>query len=209
VSTFFFKVRSECSECGEAMILDGPTLAKRCLACQSNVEIEAVYWQRMMAFRHDPELQGCKIVSTAFALGGSSPLRVRMGKQEPTCQGCNHALDVGSAATGTDGEIPCECGQKMPTFPVPAWLRRLEPKAVQLFNAAREERGHGTPIVVPREDRPVSFGCPDCGANLKVGMESPRILACEFCRADLFLPDALWHALHPVKKRSAWYVRFD
>jgi predicted RNA-binding Zn-ribbon protein involved in translation (DUF1610 family) len=95
----------------------------------------------------------------------------------------------------------------MPTFPTPPWLQELHPKAVQLFNAARDETVLAAPVTSPA-NRPVSFGCPDCGANLKITMESPRILECQFCKTDLFLPDPLWRALHPVRKRATWYVAF-
>jgi hypothetical protein len=29
---------------------------------------------------------------------------------------------------------------------------------------------------------------------------------CLYCKTTIFLPAELWHALHPVEKRRAWWV---
>jgi DNA-directed RNA polymerase subunit RPC12/RpoP len=65
------------------------------------------------------------------------------------------------------------------------------------------------PIPVRNCMRPVLFSCARCGANLEVTADTKRILTCSYCDSDLFLPDALWRALHPVQKRRPFWVRFD
>jgi DNA-directed RNA polymerase subunit RPC12/RpoP len=203
---FLFKVRTACSECGEPLMLDGPLRSIRCLACQSLLEIDPRSWKRIMEFREEDSVRK-KVASTMLGFASVFTFHLRMGPQSPRCTACDHPLDVSAVTPGMDGEIPCPCGQTMPTFPAPAWLREVHPLAVQLFNAAREDVADNAPVT-PQTNRPVSFGCPDCGANLKVTMDSPRILECQYCKTDLFLPDPLWRALHPVRKRSAWYVGF-
>lgn len=203
---FLFKIRTSCPECGDPLILDGPLRSIRCLACQSLVEIAPSNWQRIMEYRKDNKVRK-RVLPVVLGFASEFTFNMRMGPQAPRCAACDEALDVSGVATGTDGEIACRCGQTMPTFAAPAWLREVEPSAAQLFNAAREDVPHKGPVASDAS-RPVSFGCPDCGANLKITIESPRILGCQFCKADLFLPDPLWRALHPVRKRSAWYVAF-
>lgn len=204
--TFLFKIRSACSECGEPLMVDGPLRTVRCVACQSLVEVEAQYWKKMMGFRTDEHARK-RVTSTVFGLVGALSFHVRMGRAAPTCSACDHPLDLASLQPGMDGEVRCACGHATPTFPPPEWLRELDPTVVQILNAEREGAALKSPVSA-QADRPVSFGCPDCGANLKITMESPRILACQYCKADLYLPDPLWRALHPVKKRSAWYMAF-
>jgi hypothetical protein len=170
------------------------------------LEIGPANWKRIMDYRTNDEVRQ-KVRSTLLGFASVFTFHLRMGPQPPTCTACDHPVDVSAITPGTEGEIACSCGHAMPTFPAPAWLREVHPSAVQLFNAAREQGATKAPVT-PQVNRPVSFGCPDCGANLKVTIDSPRILECQYCKTDLFLPDPLWRALHPVRKRSAWYVAF-
>ena len=201
---FLFKLRSNCSECGESLILDGPVQKTHCIACDSTLEIPASNWKRLFEACAGDKLRQGKTESTVLGLAGPFPFFFVWGPVAPTCSACDKELPTGDLAPGTDGEIACSCGHATPTFAPPSWLRPHAPRVVQLVNATRE--GQLSKIEVTREDRPVTFGCPDCGAHLKITMESPRILGCQYCKADLFLPDQLWRALHPVRKRAAWYV---
>lgn len=203
---YLFMLRTACSECGEPLILDGPLLKARCLACQSLLDIAPANWKRVLEYRLDNHARQ-KMVSTVLGFAREWTFNLRIGPQSPKCAGCEKPLDVASMPAGMDGDLPCPCGHLTPTFPAPHWLREADPHAIQLFNAQREDTAAKSPVTA-RADRPVSFGCPDCGANLKIKVESPRILECQYCKTDLFLPDALWRALHPVRKRAAWYVQF-
>jgi hypothetical protein len=140
---------------------------------------------------------------------GELKFLIKWGPSRPLCAGCGAPLDLTSAAPGTDGVVPCRCGASTTTFPPPPWLTAVEPDALQLFGAVKEGAPAGSESVGLREERsPISFTCPDCGANLKIGPESPRVVDCQYCKADLYLPDPLWRALHPVKKRVPWFVAY-
>jgi len=53
----------------------------------------------------------------------------------------------------------------------------------------------------------VLFSCLGCGAALKVDARTPRLLACQYCEATSYLPDALWLRLHPAqRKRPFWFL---
>lgn len=211
-SFFVFKVRTTCLECGTAVVFDGPTLVTQCRECQSPVEIDARSWKSILDLRSNPvELDGLTEGHTrnsSLVLAGET-FSIGWGPQRPVCSGCNGLLDLSTTPPGTDGAIRCACGASTTTFPPPPWLLAIEPHVLQVFGAARSLGAPAGRSVEPAaERRPVSFGCPDCGANLKITTESPRVLACGFCKADLFLPDPLWRTLHPVKKRSPWVVAF-
>jgi hypothetical protein len=141
---------------------------------------------------------------------GELKLLVRWGPARPVCPGCTAPMPAESVPPGGDGVLSCKCGQSIGTFPAPQWLRHVVPTAVQIFGAVRE----GLPDDLrPMESsaplKPILFACPQCGAGLDIGGESPRILTCKYCDADLYLPDPLWYALHPVKKRRPFWVGFD
>jgi len=209
---FVFKVRTTCLECGGPVVFDGPTLTTACRECQSPVEVDAKQWKsildlRMNAAEHHGLVEGRTRNSTIVS---GATFSIGWGPQRPLCS-CGALLDLNAAPPGTDGAIRCTaCGASTTTFPPPAWLLAIEPNALQLFGAARPHAAApGSKAVDPTaERRPVSFACPDCGANLKITTDSPRVLECSFCKSDLFLPDPLWRALHPVKKRSPWVLAF-
>jgi hypothetical protein len=214
-SFFVFKVRSACLECGESMPFEGPALRITCRACHSDLEVPAAAWKNILSFREKLAKHGLtegQIRNSSVMGGGTGTFSVGWGPQRPVCAGCGALLDLSATPPGTDGSIRCGgCGASTTTFPPPPWLAAVEPEALQIFGAARSggAPAGATPVEAPRNDaRPISFSCPDCGATLKITMESPRILTCTFCKADHFLPDPLWRALHPVKKRAPWVVAF-
>jgi len=210
---FVFKVRTICMECGENLALEGPTQQVECTACQSIVEVTAQTWKNLLSFRtalNELRLAEGATRNSFLSGGGEATMFVKWGPQRPVCTGCGETLDVSAVSPGKNGVVHCtQCGHPMNTFPPPPWLLAIEPDALQLFGAVRESGAPmGASVAVPEEARPVSFACPDCGANLKINASAPRVLACGYCKADLYLPDPLWRALHPVKKRMPWYVTF-
>ena len=54
--------------------------------------------------------------------------------------------------------------------------------------------------------RPVMMSCLHCGGALEITSETSRIVACQYCDTDHYLPDELWRRLHPLKKRTPWYL---
>jgi DNA-directed RNA polymerase subunit RPC12/RpoP len=216
VATFFvFKIRTSCTECGEGIVLEGPRLEAKCEACGSVLPLKADYWKNMFSLRSDVDQFGLTEGKTrgSSLTDGERRLLVSWGPQRPPCIHCGALLDLAAAPPGTDGEVPCACGGATPTFPPPPWLAQSDPGVMQIFGAPREGPPGGAPAspATPAAQAGlslVSFACPDCGANLKVTPDLPRVLRCTYCQSDSFLPDALWRALHPVKKRTPFYVAF-
>jgi hypothetical protein len=210
-SFFVFKIRTSCTECGEAMVLEGPQPEAACEGCQSILTVSGKDWKSLFSFRENAEEFGLTEGKTrgSSLSQGERKFLVSWGPQRPVCVGCGAWLDLTRAAPGTDGEVPCACGRTTTTFPPPEWLAKDDPSILQLFGAPRAApSGSGSAQVVESALRLVSFACPDCGANLKVTPESARVLRCSYCQADSFLPDPLWRALHPVKKRTPFFVAF-
>jgi hypothetical protein len=64
-------------------------------------------------------------------------------------------------------------------------------------------------LEIPEETpEPIAMACPSCGAGLKIGVEAERSTKCEYCNANVFIPDALWKILHPVKTQEFWTISF-
>src|SRR5262245_8371014 len=102
MATFFvYKIRTQCTECGEPIMLDGPTLEVTCRACQSVVSIEAKNWQAMLGFRKHA---GDGVLKNGAMIGDQS-FYVRYGPLYPSCSSCDIPLDLDQSPPGTDGEL--------------------------------------------------------------------------------------------------------
>lgn len=208
---FVFKVLMLCPECGGSVAVEGPLLRVVCKACKSTLELTPENWKGVLEFRkYEAEFSLIEGKTRGSALThGELKLLVRWGPSRPMCPGCGAPMPAEAVLPGSDGPLSCTCGASITTLPVPDWLRDVVPSAVQLLGAARE----GVPenleaVESSAAHKPVLFSCPSCGAGLDIATESPRILTCKYCDSDLYLPDALWHALHPVKKRAPFWVGF-
>lgn len=210
---FVFKVLMPCPECGGSVALEGPHLSVVCTACHSTLELTPQNWQGALEFRkYAAEFSLTEGKTRGSSLtNGELRLLVRWGPGRPTCSGCAAPMPAHAVPPGGDGRLSCACGESIATFPVPDWLREVVPSAVQLFGATREGVSESAvPLDAPvQQHKPVLFSCPRCGAGLDIAAESPRILTCKYCDSDLYLPDALWYALHPVKKRTPFWVGFE
>jgi len=190
--------------------VEGPAPEVKCEACDSIMAVPADHWKNMLGFRENAARLGLAEGQTrgSSMSAGERKFLVSWGPQRPLCVGCGAVLDLARAPPGTDGEVPCACGKATPTCPPPEWLAKADPSVMQVFGAPRQAPRGAVEVASAGPPRPISFACPDCGANLKVTPESTRVLRCSYCQTDLYLPDALWRALHPVKKRTPFYVAF-
>lgn len=205
--SFVYSVRSSCSECGESLVFAGPVLEVKCEACGSVLPFDERAWSGVLGFRQYAAQAGMAEGATKSSfISGSASFHVKWGPQRPLCSACGALLELGSVAPGFDGDVACsKCNAPNPTFPAPAWLREADPKAVQVFGAPRA----GVVAAPQEKPKPVSFACPDCGANLKISADDQRVVTCQYCQGDVFLPASLWLALHPKRKRTPWYVTFS
>lgn len=211
MATFFgYRVLVPCTECGEAIALDGPSRTVQCDACRSQFELPASMWKGALAFRQYVDEFGLTEGRTRGSSLQDGELRmfVRWGPARPACRGCERPLELAHVHPGHDVDVPCACGHATSTFPAPSWLTEVEPAALQLFGAPPAHRPAVPLQVDAAATRPVQFACTVCGAGLGITVETPRVLGCQFCSSDLYLPDVLWRALHPVKKRLPFWVAF-
>jgi len=52
------------------------------------------------------------------------------------------------------------------------------------------------------------MACPQCAGGLSIAADDARTISCRYCSSAVFIPDALWHRLHPVKLASDWSISF-
>ena len=199
------RIRSSCPECGGFLGVDGPLELVTCRACHARTELPAAVLQTLMndVARATPQAGNGTMIGQC-----SLALFYQLALEFPACARCNTPLPLERVAPGFDGDIHCvRCQAPSPTFPASAIPALAGTRIRQFFGALRDDTN------VPSRDegglaRAVSFSCPDCGGNLKIDAQASRLVDCRYCSATVCLPDALWHALHPVRRRARWFVAF-
>ena len=123
----------------------------------------------------------------------------------PLCPQCKGSLP-GVDAIDAEKTLKCPgCGKETAAFPAPEWLKGAVPQAAVLINASLQNKPVGPDS---GEVKPVLFSCLQCGSPLKVDGSS-RILTCEACDTDCYLPDPLWLRLHPALVMAKWMIGFQ
>ena len=202
------KVRIDCPECGSAILADGPYKKLVCTACDNRVQLTGA-WKHLVSNALGVRGKGFKLGSISGVDGteGLGPIYVSMSQgQPPICSSCDEVLDeVDEIADGTTGEFHCpSCAAAHPTWPAPGFLKKL--RVLQVFMAPPESAQYAAKPS-QSEAKPIMFECPNCSAALKITEANKRISSCAYCDVDSYLPAELWHRLHPVKRRRAFWLR--
>jgi len=199
------KILDKCPHCGSGLPINGVMQEFHCAACQHGVRFRDEYWKHILEDLDNDYDQG----------GGSYTInmesQVGWKAERPKCGECGVDLPVDDVLVGTDGEILCPgCRHAVATSPAPDWVRSILPSLSQIYDGERPAGcAPAEALAPPDAQKPVILSCPQCRGALKVGAESQRTITCQFCNADVYLPDDLWARLHPIKTTRRWYVRFD
>ncbi|MFC1670549.1 hypothetical protein ACFL20_09155 [Spirochaetota bacterium] len=195
-----FKVQMDCGECGFPVMVNGPLVMTKCNSCGAEVNVGSKYWKNL--FKRSES-------SGVFVMGqriGPKPGKLK----SPRCHKCEERLPVKDVVLGKEDDIVCvKCGTVHSSFPPPQWMKRLRnennKRPAHIFCAEREGQVARKPA---REAKPIAFNCINCSSPLKFTVETPRVMECEHCSTQQYLPDGLWHSLHPVKRVKPWYILF-
>lgn len=206
------KVRVDCPECGSALFVDGPYKKALCTACGSRSSVTSL-WSNLVDNAVDRGSGGTHFRSLSFVFAGNPIPHVLYAVNKghpPLCTFCDAVLEQAEEVpTGSTGNVSCpSCAGANPTWPAPGFIasKKLRGglRAEQVFVAPVEDAQHVEHVP---DAKPVIFGCLNCGANLKITAESKRVVTCDYCDTDSFLPASVWHRLHPVRKRRAFWLR--
>jgi predicted RNA-binding Zn-ribbon protein involved in translation (DUF1610 family) len=190
-----------CVYCAQPIPINGPAQVAHCPHCSKDAPVPDLY----------------KVVCLAAARL-RYPMRAyqyaSFDDPSPECARCGKGIPVAPylGKEGGAAAIPCPfCGATTPTYPAPNWLKALLPNALQVIGGdadmAREQAGIEL-AVDESATKPVAMQCPSCGGGLTIGRDADRTLACKFCATNVFIPDALWLRLHPVKTMLRWTLTY-
>ncbi len=209
------KVRIDCPECGGAVMIDAPLPSVSCTECHASIplvgsEAESLWpWIVANALRSAGSAEA--FVNDSLLNTGAVVPFVYLASHRgapPRCRCGASMAHLESVPYGSDGQVAClECNAPCRTWANCYADADGDETRFQVFMTRSHEDSTGAadPVV----SKPVVFACPSCGSNLPIDTEATRIITCEYCDSDAFLPPQLWNHLHPVRRRSAFWIRAD
>jgi hypothetical protein len=205
------EISVQCPKCDAAVPLSGPLLRVHCDKCQTDFELPPRFWFRILrdiyaeaGFRLE---DGQGYNAEAFE---RYEVKLLYGRQRPSCGGCNEPLELARDVTSAYDHACAACGAATPVTPPPKWLERaLTPPRVLANAEVQEEKAEAAEEGEAKAETsaPVAFTCPQCGGSLLVDGRD-RMITCNYCGVNVYLPDELWFRLHPARKKNRWFVVF-
>jgi uncharacterized CHY-type Zn-finger protein len=206
------ELRVTCGGCGQHIPINAFTPRITCPACNRAAELSDEQWESLLEDAIDespemPEGEG----STSTIMTGAGTFSLMYGNQPPRCRACKTNVPDGAAELAGRGRIACVgCGQMMTIRPAPPQLQDSGIKLLIGEDAAQLPGGgpgDAAAASAPRASNPVVLYCPHCKAPLSVD-GSNRMVKCQYCSTDVYLPDDLWARLRPVAQVARWYLVF-
>ncbi|MBI5498970.1 MAG: hypothetical protein HY907_01915 [Deltaproteobacteria bacterium] len=203
-------LRGECPRCGHPVPVNAVVDALDCPTCHARIPLAWSRWRPLVS----------RIAKRLFAQhAGEDSLRVDLApldraqlsyrwRSVPSCPQCDQRVPATGEQPLQDREQVCcvSCGERMT-------VREVDRQAAEFHLLAVGEDPDQLPVIKdgpapPAAAAPVIFACPSCHAGLPVDGSS-RSVKCEFCDANVYLPDDLWRRFHPVKTVRRWCLCID
>lgn len=211
MQSYCFEIKSTCKNCGNPVSINAFVNDIYCDSCNNKNEIPGQNWKSIVSdnikeARKFKEGEG----QNSKTFTGEFEFSLLYGKQKARCSKCKTTIpeDVFNSFEG-ENYTCTKCSNLISVRKPDEFNLKVLPAASYIvgedtnqFNAKAEG------IKKPDEIKPVLFNCPSCAANLEVDGSS-RMITCKFCNSKVYLPDDLWHELHPVRTVNRWYVLVD
>jgi hypothetical protein len=182
-----------------------------CRACNRANELDAELWSSLLddAISEFQSLEVDEGQSSTVMTGGGT-WELVYGNQLPRCGSCKATFPEQALGFAERGWAICvACGKRFGIRPAPPSLAKLGAVALVNEDAAQiAGSSTGEAMSVPVAKNPVVFSCPRCSGALTVD-GSTRLVRCQYCSSDVYLPDDLWQRLHPVTVVSRWHLWFS
>jgi hypothetical protein len=190
-----YKINVNCKECGRLIPLNGPAQSLKCNSCLTINELNDKFWNDIFEESY-----------SEWSLEDS--FNVEYEVCAPRCSECDTELNT-TEINNSDSALKCtNCGIDNLLYTVPEWFRKFE-----RYGLKPKKIISGISLTASSSDsnkiRPVAIRCISCTAALSITVDTPRNCTCEHCGTVQYLPDPLWKALHPVKKRKDWYIYYS
>ena len=202
--------RTTCRLCSSGIPVNGPCRSVQCPACGSEQELDDAFWHYLLSDAHEE----CEDAFEEYDGYGELTLLNDTIFAEwhvclPHCPRCNAPAPRDEVDADSSWSCP-GCGATLKASAPPAWLQQIYPPATRFRMVGRAGEGADAALGQGELGRStVALACPKCSGSLRVDVTSSRIVDCPYCRARVFLPDALWFSLHPSWLSRRWQVHLE
>lgn len=205
-----FEILTSCPGCGQSVPVNGPF---RSLLCSGCFETFSIPDRTITGFLNNFEEEFTNLAegdgSGGTMISGAGTFTYGYWRLAPRCIECRKPLKLPEYTE--DSEITCQCGKIFQVYPAAEWLLEHIPSIRQFISIEREIVKEKPVESVIRTNSQELFviTCPRCGGTLSIGAGNERVMKCNFCKSEVYIPDAIWTRLHPVKKTQEWFALFD
>ncbi len=130
---------------------------------------------------------------------------VSFTRMMPRCETCKRSLDL-EAGIPEGASLACTgCGSELTVRPPPAGF------GPEVFPGVSHLIGEDADLLaatVAGDREPVKLTCSSCSGTLSVDGRS-RVVSCQYCSAEVMLPDEVWQRLHPARTGRRWFLVLD
>lgn len=204
------EIRTSCGSCGQPVPVNGPFREIACSSCFETVRVPAdIYAGFMNDFEEEYGGNAEGEGSGGTLMSGSGTYKYGVWRLTPRCSSCKKPLLL----PDTPGEIRCECGSVYHLFDGPDWLNSLVPSLRRCITPeappGSEPSKRDKDFPSSDSQKPIVMSCPQCSGALSISASNERIMTCAYCDTEVYIPDAIWKRLHPVKKVEEWFACFS
>ena len=207
-----FEIKTKCNFCGNPLPINALVNDAFCSTCNKTNELNNELWLSILddAIKETPDFDS-KQAQTSTVFTGEFTFNYLFGRIDARCEKCKTVVET-NLIDGllSKGIYECKkCRNEISVRSAPKFLSEKFPSAKwvigeddNMFASKKKE------YKLPASAKPVLFTCPSCAGNLEID-GSDRMVTCEFCDSQIYLPDDLWFRLHPPKIIENWYLCLD
>jgi hypothetical protein len=207
-----FEIKTKCGYCGNPLLINALVNDVFCSKCQKTNKLSNDLWYSILddAVKEVPDMD-MNQAQTSTSFMGEYTFNLLYGKQDARCDECKTVIDINAIKIITNkSTYECKkCKSMIQLRPAPEFVNKKFPSAKWVV-------GEDSNLIItgkkkhkiPEAAKPVLFTCPSCAGNLEID-GTDRMVICEFCDSQIYLPDDLWFRLHPAKMIDRWYLCLD
>lgn len=207
------EAETNCKNCGNPLMLNALSETIECPMCQTVANFPYQFWKEnilespLKEFSQFKDGEG----QSQTNMTGEYTFRIMYGRQQPACRNCKTLIDLSKIDEYTSaGFVKCsKCSNEVSVRKLPAELDLIFDTIKYIVGEDADLIPSGkSGVAVPNAAKPILFTCPSCAGNLEID-GTQRMITCKYCSSEIYLPDALWLKLHPVKTIKRWYLLLD